>query len=151
MQNENKSNSRDNTTGSRPMVGFRCTQEVKNRLAREAFENGKTLGGYIEDLVSAPQVKTEEYIPSNDNSPMDLSLQQRIGDLTDELIEVKRKYDWVAEKLDVFNDPKLLEIFDSTKGRTWSYVNADGRKVGLRVNHPADTVRILVQLFKPEI
>ena len=52
--------------------------------------------------------------------------------------------------MDVYNEPKLLDLFHSTKGKTWGYLNAEGRKVGIRVDHPADTVKILVQLFKPE-
>jgi hypothetical protein len=148
MEVENNLNNNVNASGGRQMVGFRCSNELRKLLTGLANENDMNLARYIEQLLQKILMKGGDNSHLNENIPDVLLLQRKINELTDALNQLQEKYDWTENKLRVFNQPKLLELYRQTEGKSWGFVNDDGRRIAHRIEHPADVVNILTHLFK---
>lgn len=131
------------------VISLRALPELKFRLNEEAIECGLTLSEYCEMLLAnrhdrkdeIDQLRAEneslelQVIPSNDPEP----------DLLEKENEMLKKRLALAEsQLRIFNDNRLLQLFEKVKGRKDVVENAGGENFNIVYNSPFDVLIALI-------
>lgn len=117
---------------SKVTLGFKCTPQLKLRLALEAEQLGLTLSSYVGNLIE----NAEELIL--------IKTKQEIKPFI-------RKIEYQSKQIEFYESPILKKMFSDVKNQQVSYVDSNGNKVNVTVNSIADVFTIMINSFQTSI
>lgn len=123
---------------SKVTLGFKCTPQLKLRLALEAEQLGLTLSSYVENLIE----NAEEFI--EDSEQLVKAKTKQVETLTN---QIKQQ----GMLIEFYESPILKKIFSDFKNQQVSYVDSNGNKINLTLNSIADVYTVLVNSFQTSI
>jgi len=116
------------TSDSKVTLGFKCSPELKLKLAEAALSDGLTLSTYTEMLLSKANQDFEKYHKENK------VLQKKNLDL--------------KNKLDFYECPALQKLLQNNKDEVHTFKNMEGRTVNLKVQTLQDVYTFMINSFK---
>jgi hypothetical protein len=113
---------------SKVTLGFKCKPLLKIKLAEHAALNGSTLSAYTEMLLTNAEQKFEYY--------------------KKEILRLKSSSVNLQSKVDFYESPTLVKLFQNNKNQVLAYKNAEGKEVVLKVETLQDVYTIIINSFK---
>lgn len=113
---------------SKVTLGFKCNPELKVKLAEDAELNGLTLSAYTELILNETHQYLEGYKKEN-------------AKLKSIMVNLKNK-------LDFYECPELVKLFENNKNQLHTYKNREGKDINLKVETLQDAYIIIINSFK---
>jgi hypothetical protein len=113
-------------------LGFKCEPELKLQLAQDAEKAGLTLSSYVKNLV----------IES------DILIKQEFSKVERRLERLQAKTTELQNKIGIYENDILQNIFIKYKNATLTYKNRDGADVVLIITSIQDVYTYLINSFK---
>jgi hypothetical protein len=113
---------------SKVTLGFKCNPELKVKLAEDAELNGLTLSAYTELMLT----ETHQYLQG---------YKKENAKLKSIMVNLKNK-------LDFYECPELIKLFENNKNQVHTYKNTEGKDINLKVETLQDAYIIIINSFK---
>lgn len=114
-------------------IGFKCLATEKIRLAQEADSYGMTLSEYIESIVGGRH--TPSYSPT-------------IAQLSAKEHQLESQIEILSQKLAVYENDKLKQIFERNKGKFIEYADSNSKKQQKRIYSIEDAYNVILDTVK---
>jgi hypothetical protein len=114
---------------SKVTLGFKCTPQLKIKLAEDAEGMGLTLSNYTETLIE----NAEELV--------EVKTRQEIKSLTQTIEQLR-------EQINFYESPKLKTLFKDLENQSATYFTSDGNEVNITIRTIGDVFTVLVNSFK---
>jgi hypothetical protein len=116
------------TSDSKVTLGFKCSPELKLKLAKAALNDGLTLSSYTEMLLNRANQDFEEYQKENK--------------------ALKDNNSVLTKKIQFYECPTLQNLLLNNKDEIHTFKNMEGKTVNLKVQTLQDAYTVIINSFK---
>lgn len=126
------------------LVGFRCSEELKENIKLKAQKAKKTVSIYLEDFFSSEIKISPTTTLERDRLEDDLLVDAIKGDLN----EAQKKLSSLANISKILDHPRLRYFYEKSIGLSFAFTTPDGKKQVIEIIHPEDVLLVLLYSFK---
>jgi hypothetical protein len=127
------------------VIGVRCLPDLKGELIRESKNLDISLSEYCENIL----LNRDQVLSDKGNYSKQISeLQDRIDTLEYEKESLYSKMGELTSQPSIFKNLRLLELFQTVKGKKDLIVTENGDKHEVIYNEPKDLLEAMIYSFK---
>ena len=113
------------------VLGFKCSQDLKEALAKEAIEHDMTLSQYVNTIVADSMSVVKE----NEN-------------LIEECHTLRGKLKQMRSQLMSLENDSVKKLYEKFRFTEVEFTQGDGKKIKKMINTPFNIIEVMVNSYK---